>query len=96
MNKYDIKSLERKLEKCKSMSLDDVSLNDVDEITDIKIDKRKSSNERILDFLNSTENPYMYKVGGVLVKVEFSKKGKTAEECITNVIKSIYKWNTNV
>ena len=27
MNKYDIKSLERKLEKCKSMSLDDVSLN---------------------------------------------------------------------
>ena len=45
MNKYDIKSLERKLEKCKSMSLDDVSLNDVDEITDIKIDKRKSSNE---------------------------------------------------
>ena len=91
MNKYDIKSLERKLEKCKSMSLDDVSLNDVDEITDIKIDKRKSSNERILDFLNKVKNPYIFKVKGKLVMIRFSDTEKTADDCLTNVLKNLYR-----
>ena len=91
MNKYDIKSLERKLEKCKSMSLDDVSLNDVDEITDIKIDKRKSSNERILDFLNKVKNPHIFKVKGKLVRIRFSDTEKTADDCLTNVLKNLYR-----
>ena len=91
MNKYDIKSLERKLEKCKSMSLDDVSLNDVDEITDIKIDKRKSSNERILDFLYKVKNPYIFKVKGKLVRIRFSDTEKTADDCLTNVLKNLYR-----
>ena len=91
MNNYDIKSLERKLEKCKSMSLDDVSLNDVDEITDIKIDKRKSSNERILDFLNKVKNPYIFKVKGKLVRIRFSDTEKTADDCLTNVLKNLYR-----
>ena len=91
MNKYDIKSLERKLEKCKSMSLDDVSLNDVDEITEIKIDKRKSSNERILDFLNKVKNPYIFKVKGKLVRIRFSDTEKTADDCLTNVLKNLYR-----
>ena len=91
MNKYDIKSLERKLEKRKSMSLDDVSLNDVDEITDIKIDKRKSSNERILDFLNKVKNPYIFKVKGKLVRIRFSDTEKTADDCLTNVLKNLYR-----
>ena len=91
MNKYDIKSLERKLEKCKSMSLDDVSLNDVDEITDIKIDKRKSSNERILDFLNKVKNFYIFKVKGKLVRIRFSDTEKTADDCLTNVLKNLYR-----
>ena len=46
-----IEELENKIKKCRNMSLDEVSLEDVDEISSIKIDKRKSSNERILEFL---------------------------------------------
>ena len=76
---------------CKSMSLDDVSLNDVDEITDIKIDKRKSSNERILDFLNKVKNPYIFKVKGKLVRIRFSDTEKTADDCLTNVLKNLYR-----
>ena len=91
MNKYDIKSLERKLEKCKSMSLDDVSLNDVGEITDSKIDKRKSSNGSILDFLNKVKNPYIFKVKGKLVRIRFSDTEKTADDCLTNVLKNLYR-----
>ena len=72
-------------------ALDDVSLNDVDEITDIKIDKRKSSNERILDFLNKVKNPYIFKVKGKLVRIRFSDTEKTADDCLTNVLKNLYR-----
>ena len=41
------------------MKLEDVTLNDVDELSSIKIDRRKSSNERILDFLTKVKNPYI-------------------------------------
>ena len=45
----------------------------------------------IIDFISKTKNPYIFKVNGKLVKIEFSKNDKSAEESLTNVIKSIYK-----
>ena len=69
-----------------------VQLNpSVDEITDIKIDKRKSSNERILDFLNKTKNPYIFKVNGTLVRIGFSETSRTADDCLTSVLKNLYR-----
>ena len=50
-NKYNIKELEDKLERCKNMKLEDINPDEVDELSSIKIDRRKPSNERILDFL---------------------------------------------
>lgn len=87
----NINELEKKLEHCELITLDDVSLDDVDDIRDIKIDKRKSSNERILDFLNTVKNPYIFKVNGKLVKISFSNTDKTAEDCLTNVLKNLYR-----
>ena len=63
-NKYNLKELQEKLEKCRNMKLEDVTLDDVDELSSIKIDRRKSSNERILDFLTKVKNPYIFKVNG--------------------------------
>ena len=57
MIKYNIEELKEKLERCRDVNLDDVKLEDVDEITDIKIDRRKPSEERILEFLMRTKNP---------------------------------------
>lgn len=87
----NIDELKDKLERCRKISLEDIQPEDVDEITEIKIDKRKSSNERILDFLNKVKNPYIFKVNGRLVQIGFSDNGKTADECLTNVLKSLYK-----
>ena len=72
MNKYNLKEIEEKLNRCKNMELNDVTLDDVDEISSIKIDKRKSSNNRILDFIIKTKNPYIFKSNGKLVKISFS------------------------
>ena len=85
------KELKEKLDRCKKTKLEDIDPNDVDEITDIKIDKRKSSNERILDFLNKTKNPYIFKVNGTLVRIGFSETNRTADDCLTSVLKNLYR-----
>ena len=90
-NKYNIKELEEKINRCKNMKLEDINPDDVDEISSIKIDRRKSSNERILDFLNEVKNPYIFKVNGKLVRIRFSDTEKTADDCLTNVLESLYR-----
>ncbi len=91
MSKIEIEKLEQKLERCKNICIDEVDKNEIEDISKININKRKSSKDRILDFLNSVSNPYIFKVNGKLVKIEFSNNTRTAESCITNVIKSIYE-----
>lgn len=91
MNNKEIEALAEKLKKCRKISLDEVNRDEVDEITDIKIDKRKSSNERILDFLIKVKNPYIFKVKGKLVRIRFSDTNKTADDCLTNVLKNLYR-----
>ena len=90
-NNYDIKELREKIDRCKNMKLSDVSLDDVDEISSIKIDRRKSSNERILDFLRKTKNPYIFKVNNTLVRISFSNNDRTADDCLTSVLKILYR-----
>ncbi|MBQ7140526.1 MAG: hypothetical protein IJO32_03400 [Bacilli bacterium] len=45
-NKYNIKELEEKINKCKNIKLENINPDEVDDISFIKIDRRKSSNER--------------------------------------------------
>ena len=87
MNNKEIEKLAEKLERCRKISLDEVNQDEVD----IKIDKRKQSGERILDFLNKVKNPYIFKVNGKLVRIRFSDTNKTANDCLTNVLKNLYR-----
>ena len=48
MDRYNIKELAEKINRCKNIKLEDINPDEVDEISSIKIDRRKSSNERIL------------------------------------------------
>lgn len=92
MIKYNLKELEGKLGRCKNINLKDVNLDDVDEISSIKIDRRKSSNERILDFLTKLKNPYIFKVNGKLIRISFSEDTDlTADDCLTRVLENLYK-----
>lgn len=91
MEKYKVKELEEKIKRCKYIEVNEVNKDDVDELSDIKISRKKSKEEKILDFISNTKNPYIFKVNGKLVKLEFSDNEINAEEAITNIIKSIYK-----
>ena len=90
-NKYNVKELEEKLDRCRNVNLGDVTLDDVDEISSIKIDKRKPSNERILEFITKVKNPYIFKVNGNLVRIRFSDTDKTAEDSLTRVLENLYR-----
>ena len=80
-----------KIEKYKDCDINSINPDDIKDIKEIKIDKRKSSKDRILDFLNSVENPYVFKINGKLVQIKFSNTNKTAEDCLTNVLKNLYR-----
>ena len=73
------------------MNLNNVNPDDIPDINETKIDKRKPKEERILDFLSQVENPCVFKVNGHLVQIGFTDNGKTAEDCLTNVLKDLYR-----
>ena len=91
MKKYNIKELEEKLKICKDIDLSEVNIDEVDDLNEIRISRRKSKEERIIDFISKTKNPYIFKTNGRLVKIEFTDNGRKAEDAIINVIKSIYR-----
>lgn len=87
----NLEQLKERINKYKDISLEEIDPNNIDDITSINIDKRKSSNERLLDFLMKVKNLYVFKVKGKLVKISFSDdSNKTADDCLTNVLKNLY------
>ena len=91
MSKYNLQEIEEKLERCRNINLEDVTLDDVDEVSSIKIDRRKPSSERILEFITKVKNPYIFKVKGKLVRISFTDTDKTAEDCLTRVLENLYR-----
>ena len=72
-----IEKLKEKLNKYENIPLSEINI--------------KSSNDRILDFLNTVKNPYVFKHNGRLVRIGFADTSITADECLTNVLKNLYR-----
>ncbi len=79
------------MKRCKNIPIEDIDPDDVDDIENIKISRKKCKEEKILDFIIETKNPYIFKVNGRLVKIEFSNNGIKAEDAIMNIIKDLYR-----
>ena len=43
--------------------------------------------EKIIKFLNETENPYILKVENMVVEIEYLDVKKTFNECMINILK---------
>ena len=91
MKNYNIKELQDKLERCRNLSLDEVSIDDVDKLSSVKINTRLNQVDRIIDFISKTKNPYIFKINGRLVRMRFSENGPTADECLTNMLENLYR-----
>ena len=42
--------------------------------------------EKIMNYLNNTENPYILKVGDMVVEIEYYYNKKTFNECMVNIL----------
>lgn len=91
MSNYNIEELEKKIKVCKRISLNEVDIDKLDELSDIKISKKKKGNERILEFIKNISNPYIFKIDNKIVKIEFTNNGMSAEDSITNIVSNIYR-----
>ncbi len=91
LKNYNILDLENKLEACKQIDSNNIDLEKIRDISEVKIDQSKSSIERILDFLSQGFNPYLYKIGDSLVEISYSPVGASADTCIMDVFKDIYR-----
>lgn len=40
-----------------------------------------------MKYINSTENPYILKIGDMVVEIEYSDNKKTFNECMVNILK---------
>ena len=74
-----------------NIPLSEINLEELDDLEDIKINRKKCKEEKTLDFIITAKNPYVFKVNERLVKMEFSNNERKAKDTIMNVIKDLYK-----
>lgn len=43
--------------------------------------------EKLIKYLENTENPYQVKVEDMIVNIEYSENNKKISECMVNIIK---------
>ena len=60
------------LDLCKAAEIALCDKNTLTDVRDITVDKSKSVMEKIENFTQQVKNPYLFKVGDVIVKVAYS------------------------
>lgn len=86
----NISKLEDKIKEGKKVEIDKIDYEQVTNIKDIRINKKRSSIARILDFLRCVENPYIIKVNETTVRMQFSTKPIKAEDCVNKLFYNLY------
>lgn len=56
------------------------------DITAIQIDTDKPKARRMEEFVRQIKNPYLFKVGDVIVKVSFRKDGATLQKAFESLV----------
>lgn len=59
------------------------SYDNYTDLREIQIDESKKVSERVENFLEQVKNPYLFKVGDVLVKVNYKDGKDLADSLIT-------------
>ncbi|MCF0185753.1 MAG: hypothetical protein HUJ98_04610 [Bacteroidaceae bacterium] len=65
---------------------DDVKLDDLVDISKIRIDRNRTLERRKKQFIRAAKNPYLVKVGDTMVKIRFANNGISFEEAFENLL----------
>lgn len=76
-------------EEMRNIDIRTVDENTLVDIRDIKIDAEQPLTDRMLDYLEQIHNPYCFKCGKIIVKVNFAETDTTMEECMEGYFRSL-------
>lgn len=68
------------------MDFSDAKLEELADIGKIRIDRKKSVEEKKHQYLNQVKNPYLVKVGDTMVKIRFANNGVSFEDAFENLL----------
>lgn len=77
------------LKKIQEVRYEEIKYDLLVDINEINIDTKKNITERIENFIDAVNNPYVIKCGNTIVEIEFTDTNKTIESQITNYLKSL-------
>ncbi len=81
------------LKRLEDMDIRDLKREELDNAGDIPVDRSKPANQRMMEFLEKTKNPYAENVGEYILMVTFSK---TSEETLEDRIIQLAKRMTRI
>lgn len=65
---------------------DDVRLDELKDISKIRIDRDKTVAEKKKQYLSKAGNPYLMKVGNTMVKIRFANNGVSFEDAFESLL----------
>jgi len=74
------------LEKLKYLDIKDIDVDDLQELSEIKLYSDLPVQERLELFLCQIGNPYCFKVNGTPVQISFSDSPKTLDDAVSNYL----------
>ena len=74
------------LKEMKNKNFEDLNSNELVDIKNIEIDTSKPKIEKLIDFIEKIKNPYLSKVGDIIVKIKFSNNNQSFQEKMENII----------
>jgi len=77
-----------RLEEMANMDIRSADPKSLKEISEVKIDRTLPVKKRVGKLLQQVENPYMYLDHGMVVKISFSKNGKSLQDCMEDYLGS--------
>lgn len=65
---------------------DDVRMDELKDISKIRIDRDKTVAEKKKQYLSKAGNPYLVKVGNTMVKIRFANNGVSFEDAFESLL----------
>lgn len=74
-----------KLEQCRSADLMESDPDGLVDLKDVRIDTSRPVRERMEDFVRQVDNPYLFKVDGLIIKTVYpSNAVRRLADCLVN------------
>lgn len=83
------------LETLSSLSLQEVNINSLHELTDIIIEADVSIEDRLAMYIEQISNPYCFKVNGTPVKIAFANHNRVLNEALYNYLTDVRNAQAN-